>query len=339
MLTSAGLGRVSLPKPAIRDPGSFRRGHRLSADSLRLFQALYGGESLWFEVVELLDEGCRHGVAEAGVEIDLPEPGHSWLVQGVRRPAGVLFRRLMSLADDSGSFEGVCDLVVPAVQAGVGDLDRAYHHGLAVAMDYELPGVEEGQIGPSDEQPDDDYARRVEARHAAHEGSCGRGHRPCGLTHPLRQKTEGLAALQVACRLVLPRRGVEARGGIEGRPAVAGEVDLDPGVGVRGANLVVACERVVLTRGVARRHPGRYPEGPRHHGERGAELLAVAALLLEEEVLDGVHVLALGRDREVVRIGRLEVLVHLEHGVVGVCRALGQPAGELAGAFEACRRK
>jgi hypothetical protein len=39
-------------------------------------------------------------------------------------------------------------------------------------------------------------------------------------------------------------------------------------------------------------------------------LLAVAALLLEEEVLDGVHLFHLGRDREVVGIGLLEVLVH-----------------------------
>src|SRR5215210_5430944 len=125
-------------------------------------------------------------------------------------------------------------------------------------MSDELPGVEEGQVGPSDEQSYDDYARRVEARHAAHEGSCGLGHGPCGLTHPLGHETKDLAALQVARRLVLPGRGVEARGGVEGRPAVAGEVDLDPGVGVRGTDVVVAGERVVLAGGVARRHPGRY---------------------------------------------------------------------------------
>jgi hypothetical protein len=82
-------------------------------------------------------------------------------------------------------------------------------------------------------------------------------------------------------------------------------------VGVRGADVVVAGERIVLTGGVARGHPGRYPQGACHHGERGAELLAIAALLLEEEVLDGVHLSVLGRDGEVVRIGLLEVLVHL----------------------------
>jgi hypothetical protein len=81
-------------------------------------------------------------------------------------------------------------------------------------------------------------------------------------------------------------------------------------VGVRGADVVVAGERVVLAGGVARHHPGRYPEGAGHHGERGAELLAVAALLLEEEVLDGVHLSILGWDGEVVRIVLLEVLVH-----------------------------
>src|SRR5829696_7986621 len=128
-------------------------------------------------------------------------------------------------------------------------------------MSDELSGVEEGEIGTSDEQPYDDYARRVEAGHAAHEGSRGRGHGTRGLSEPLCHETEDLAALQVVRRPVLPGRGVE------GRPAVAGEVDLDPGVGVRGADVVVAGERVVLAGGVARRHPGRYPEGAGHHGE------------------------------------------------------------------------
>src|SRR5215218_3715006 len=178
-------------------------------------------------------------------------------------------------------------------------------------MSDELPGVEEGEIGSSHEQPYDDYARRVEARHAAHEGSCGRCYGPRGLSESLRHETEDLATLHVVHRPVLPGRGVEAGGGIEGRPAVAGEVDLDPGVGVRSTDIVVAGERVVRAGGVARRHPGRYPLGTGHHGERGAELLAVAAPLLEEEVLDGVHLFTLGRDGEVVRIGRLEVLVHL----------------------------
>src|SRR5215213_4469264 len=176
-------------------------------------------------------------------------------------------------------------------------------------MSDELSGVEEGEIGTSDEQPYDDYARRVETGHAAHEGSRGRGHGSRGLSKPLCHETEDLAALQVVRRPVLPGRRVEARGGIEGRPAVAGEVDLDPGVGLRGAD-VVAGEWVVFAGGVARHHPGRYPEGAGHHGERGAELLTVAALLLEEEVLDGVHFSILGWDGEVVRIVLLEVLVH-----------------------------
>src|SRR5215204_4687915 len=177
-------------------------------------------------------------------------------------------------------------------------------------MSDELPGVEEGEIDTSDEQPYDDYARRVEAGHAAHEGSRGRGHGSRGLSEPLCHETEDLATLQVVRRPVLPGRRVEAWGGIEGRPAVAGKVDLDPGVGVRGADVVVAGERVVLAGGVASRHTGRYPEGAGHHGERGAELLAVAALLLEEEVLDGVHLFHLGRDGEIVRIGLFEILVH-----------------------------
>ncbi len=32
---------------------------------------LYCRESLWFQPIELLDEGCRDGVTEAGVEVDL----------------------------------------------------------------------------------------------------------------------------------------------------------------------------------------------------------------------------------------------------------------------------
>src|SRR5215217_4802176 len=120
-------------------------------------------------------------------------------------------------------------------------------------MSDELPGVEEGEIDTSDEQPYDDYARRVEARYAAHEGSCGRCYGPCSLSEPLCHETEDLAALQVVRRPVLPGRG------IEGRPTVAWEVDLDPGVGVRSPDIVVAGERVVLAGGVAHRHPGRYP--------------------------------------------------------------------------------
>src|SRR5829696_5604796 len=178
-------------------------------------------------------------------------------------------------------------------------------------MSDELPGVEEGEIDTSDEQPYDDYARRVEARHAAHEDSRGRCYGPRGLSEPLCHETEDLAALQIVRRPVLPGRRVEARGGIECRPTVAGEVDLDPGVGVRSPDIVVAGERVVLAGGVACGHPGRYPLGAGHHGERGAELLAVATLLLEEEILDGVHLFRLGRDGEVVGIGLLEVLVHL----------------------------
>src|ERR671915_636227 len=179
-------------------------------------------------------------------------------------------------------------------------------------MSDELPCVEEDEVGTSDEQPYDDYARRVEAGHAAHEGSYGRCYGPRGLSEPLCHETEDLTTLQVVRRPVLPGRGVEAGGGIEGRPAVAGEVDLDPGVGVRSTDIVVAGERVVLAGGVARRHPGRYPLGTGHHGERGAELLAVAAPLLEEEVLDGVHLSVLRRDGEIVGVGLLEIIVHLQ---------------------------
>src|SRR5215204_7563296 len=112
-------------------------------------------------------------------------------------------------------------------------------------MSDELPGVEEGEIGTTDEKPHDDYSRRVEAGHAAHEGSRGRCYGSRGLSEPLRHETEDLAPLQVVRRPVLPGRRVEARGGVECRPAVAGEVDLDPGVGVRGAAVVVSGERVV----------------------------------------------------------------------------------------------
>src|SRR5919112_2811774 len=307
----------------------------LPADRLRLRNALDSRESLGFQAVEFFDEGAGHGVAEACVEVDLPKPVHTGFVQLVCRPTGVLFRGLLGLADDPYIFEGGRDLLVPAVQAGVGDFDRAHYYGLAATIGDELSGVEEDQVGTSDEQPHNDYARRVEARHAAHEGSRGRGYGPSGLSEPLCHETEDLAALQVIRRPVLPGRRVEARGGIEGRPAVSGKVDLYPGVGVRGANIIVAGERVVLARGVARRHPGRYPQGAGHHGERGTELLAVAALLLEEEVLDGVHLSILGRDGEVVRICLLEVLVHLQHGPVRVGGTLGQPAGERAGTFEA----
>src|SRR5215208_8491858 len=114
----------------------------------------------------------RRGIVRKGRSLragsSLARPG------GARRPASVLLRGLLGLADDPDFFEGGCDLLVPAVQAGVGDFDRTHHQGLAAAIGDELPGVEEGEVDTSDEQPYDDYARRVEPRHAAHEGSRGR---------------------------------------------------------------------------------------------------------------------------------------------------------------------
>ena len=72
-----------------------------------LLQALYGCESLWFEAVEFVDEGCRYCVAEACVEVDLSESVHPWLIQGARRPASVLLRDLLGLAYDPDFFEAL----------------------------------------------------------------------------------------------------------------------------------------------------------------------------------------------------------------------------------------
>src|SRR5215216_6960669 len=200
-------------------------------------------------------------------------------------------------------------------------------------------GVGEGQVRCAYQRAGEDYAQGVEARHAAHEISCGPERGTKGLGGVLRQEAEGLAALQVASCSVLPRRRVEAGGGVEGGPAVAGEVDLDPGVGVGGADLVQAGERVVLAGDVAGGYAGRYPERTGHHHERGAELLAVTASLLEQEILDGIHLFALRRDGEIVGIVVPEVLVHPEHSVVRVVRVLRQGAGEGAGASQSAWRK
>ena len=179
----------------------------LKCNHSRLFETLDGCESLWFQAVEFFDEGAGHGVAEACVEVDLSEPVHPGLVQVVRRPAGVLFRGLLGSRTIPISSRAVV-IFLYLLYTGVGDFDRTDDQSLAAAIGDELPGVEEDQVGPSDEQPYDD-ARRVETRHAAHEGSCGRGHGVPRLSEPLCHEPEDLAALEVAAALYC--QGVESK--------------------------------------------------------------------------------------------------------------------------------
>ena len=71
----------------------------------------------------------------------------------------------------SGDFyflQGGRDLLVSAVEAGVGDLDGAHGLGPAARADKALSGVEDEQVGSGEEQADHDDAGGVEARHAAH---------------------------------------------------------------------------------------------------------------------------------------------------------------------------
>ncbi|CAA9437379.1 MAG: hypothetical protein AVDCRST_MAG37-1058, partial [uncultured Rubrobacteraceae bacterium] len=70
-------------------------------------------------------------------------------------------------------------------------------------------------------------ADRVEACDTAHQGTDGFEGGAKGLTGFARHEAQGLAALHAALLVVRSRRLVVYGGGIEGGPAVSGEVCLD----------------------------------------------------------------------------------------------------------------
>ncbi len=81
--------------------------------------------------------------------------------------------------------------------------------------------------------------------------------------------------------------GRAARRGVERKPSVAREPDLDPGVGVAVGDHPEARARVVAAAGVADGHPRRDPEAAQHHRHGAREVLAVAAVAAEQEVHQG----------------------------------------------------
>ena len=89
---------------------------------------------------------------------------------------------------------------------------------------------------------------------------------------------------------VAPRRSAcRGRGWARRHPPRARDVHLGPGVGVLAAHVVEpGLVGVLVAGGEADRDAGRQADRARHRREGAGELLAVARLVLEEEVLEGV---------------------------------------------------
>src|SRR5208283_3296042 len=79
--------------------------------------------------------------------------------------------------------------------------------------------------------------------------------------------------------------GVNRRGrGIEGDPATAGKVGLDPTVGVAGANDIVAADIVEFAGEEAVDLAGRNAQGAEHDSHGGGEVFAVSGTRFKEEM-------------------------------------------------------
>ena len=72
-----------------------------------VFLAIYRTLRCGLQTVELFDQLHGDGVAEAGVQVDLPWPRYLRRFEMLRRSAGVLLRRLLRLPDDAVSSNAV----------------------------------------------------------------------------------------------------------------------------------------------------------------------------------------------------------------------------------------
>src|SRR5712692_3997058 len=135
------------------------------------------------------------------------------------------------------------------------------------------------------------------------------------------------------------RRGVPA--GVQGAPklretgrwlkvdpAIAGKVDLRPGVRVGATHHPVLRFGVEAARGIADHHASWYPQLARHNRHRGREVVAEALVAAAEQ--EPGHALLPGRESDVgsVAIVAVQVILqrqgHLVHGL----RAAGDLPGE-----------
>src|SRR5258708_37004645 len=86
----------------------------------------------------------------------------------------------------------------------------------------------------------------------------------------------------------LRRAGVASMSGIEGLPPVAGEIGLDPGVGVFGADDVVTGKVVEFVAAESVDHAGRYSKSAQHDCHGGGEILAVTLIPFKQEIADRI---------------------------------------------------
>ena len=161
----------------------------------------------------------------------------------------------------------------------------------------------------------------------------------------LRERLDEVAHVDVRAGGLLQRLRARGRRGIERDPAAdrVVEVRLDPRVSVALADRVVAPEAIVRAADEARDVARRDAELAQHQRHRGGEELAVPALRLEEEVIDGLR-LAAGRRVGVVLEVVLEMLLdglRLEVGrrlTVGpLVRELRDARGHLGWQIEVAR--
>ncbi len=91
-----------------------------------------------------------------------------------------------------------------------------------------------------------------------------------------------------------------AGGGLELDPAVAGEIDLHPGVCVALRDLVLEHFVVVEAFRIAADHTRRYAEAAQHNGHGCGVVVAVALANVVQEILDGVAPFRRGLDGVIV---------------------------------------
>ncbi len=120
---------------------------------------------------------------------------------------------------------------------------------------------------------------------------------------------------------------ISRRSGIERDPAIAGEIDLDPGVRVALADDVVAGEVVVFAGQKSGDVTRGNPHGAQHHRHRRGEIFAVAGAAHEKKI--GERIVGPGA-AQIERVGvmRFQVALDVRGSVVFVVRVFGDFLGE-----------
>ena len=132
------------------------------------------------------------------------------------------------------------------------------------------------------------------------------------------------------------RLGLElrpGRGGLEGNPAVAGEVELGPGVPILLPHHQPIFAGVILARRIAHGQAGGDAQAAGHHHHGRGVVIAIALLQIEEEIIHNVHI---GRGRidvEGVGVDGSQVVLDGDGLIVRSAGVGGDAGGQVAGAL------